>query len=106
MIRSRETRWVTVGEGVTRKVLAYGGGMMAVEVRFEPGAVGAEHTHPHEQISYVLSGSFRLTLGDEASTIRAGDTYYCAPNLPHGVVALEGGVLLDVFSPIREDFLG
>ena len=93
------------GEGVTRKILAHDGTMMAVEVHFEKGAVGALHTHPHEQISYVLSGKFRLQLGDEVTEISAGDTYHTAPNLVHGVTALEAGALLDVFTPQREDFL-
>ena len=93
------------GERITRKILAHDGTMMAVEVHFEQGAIGALHSHPHEQISYVLSGKFRLTIGDEVAELSVGDTYHTAPNLPHGVTALEAGVLLDIFTPQREDFL-
>jgi quercetin dioxygenase-like cupin family protein len=94
-----------LGQGVTRKILAAEGKLMAVEVYFEKGAIGAPHAHPHEQIGYVVKGSFEATLGDETSTIHAGDTYYVPPKLVHGVIALEEGILLDIFTPQREDFL-
>ena len=79
--------------------------MMTVQFTFEEGAVGMPHTHVHEQVGYVLQGRFELTLGDEKTTIEAGDTYYVPSNTVHGVIALEDGVLLDVFTPQREDFL-
>jgi quercetin dioxygenase-like cupin family protein len=94
-----------LGQGVSRKILAADGKMMAVEVYFEQDAVGAAHSHPHEQIGYVVKGRFEATLGDEPIIIQAGDTYYVPPDIVHGVVALEEGVLLDVFTPQREDFL-
>ena len=79
--------------------------MMAVEVCFEKGAIGAMHSHPHVQISYVLEGKFEATIGDETKIIGVGDTYYTVPDIPHGVVCLEKGKLLDIFTPEREDFL-
>ncbi len=91
--------------GVTRRILSYAPGMMAAEMEFVKGAVGALHSHPHEQIGYVVSGSFDLTLDGETRTLSAGDTYYVRPGAVHGVLALEAGTLLDVFSPMREDFL-
>ena len=94
-----------LGEGVTRKILATGGSMMTAQFTFEKGAVGAPHTHIHEQVGYVLRGRFELTLGDDKTIIEAGDTYYVPSNTLHGVVALEDGVLLDVFTPQRQDFL-
>ena len=96
-----------LGGGVTRKVLSYSQNLMACELRMEKGAVGALHAHPHEQIGYVVSGTFELLMGspDNKRIITAGDTYYTAPNEPHGVVALTDGILLDVFTPQREDFL-
>ncbi len=94
-----------LGEGVSRKILASGGDMMTVQFTFEKGAVGTPHTHVHEQVGYVLQGRFQLTLGDEKTIIEAGDTYYVPSNAVHGVVALEDGVLLDVFTPQRQDFL-
>lgn len=94
-----------LGGGLSRRILSYDERMMAVEVAFEKGAVGAVHSHPHAQISYVLSGRFLATVGDETREIAAGDTYVTAPQEPHGVTCLEAGALLDVFSPMREDFL-
>jgi len=94
-----------LGEGVTRKILASGGTMMTVQFAFDKGAVGTPHTHPHEQVGYVLQGRFELTFDDEKTIIEAGDTYYVPSKTLHGVVALEDGILLDVFTPQREDFL-
>ena len=109
----KNDRWVSYencaaeygGEGVIRRVLAYGEDMMLVENTFEKGAVGAMHTHPHTQISYVLEGAFEATIDGEIKVIRKGDTYVTAPNAPHGVVCLEAGTLLDIFTPMRADFL-
>ena len=100
-----DTELTELGGGVSRRILAHDADMMAVEVSFEEGAVGALHTHPHVQISYVLEGEFEATLGDETKIIRKGDTYYTTPDLPHGVVCKKRGVLLDIFTPERRDFL-
>ena len=96
---------VDLGEGVSRKILSSGGKMMTAQFRFEKGAVGTPHTHPHEQVGYVVEGRFELLLAGEKTIIAAGDTYYVPPGEVHGVIALEDGVLLDVFTPQREDFL-
>jgi quercetin dioxygenase-like cupin family protein len=96
---------VTVDPGVRRKVLAADGSLMAVEVGFQKGSVGAPHSHPHQQIAYIVKGSFELEMEGKRTTIKAGDSYYAQPNIVHGVVALEDGVILDVFTPQREDFL-
>lgn len=94
-----------LGGGVSRKILAYDENLMSVEVRFEKGAVGAIHTHPHTQISYVLDGCFEATIGNETKIIKKGDTYITPPDAPHGVVCLEAGALLDIFTPMRKDFI-
>ena len=94
-----------LGEGVTRRILASGGTMMTVQFAFEKGAVGTPHTHVHEQVGYVLQGRFELTLGNDNTTLEMGDTYYVPSNTVHGVVALEDGILLDVFTPQRQDFI-
>ena len=101
----KKTPGIDLGGGLTRRIMSHDGGMMAVAVDFEKDAVGALHSHPHEQITYVVSGRFTATLGEETCEIGPGDSYYCAPNEPHGVVCLEAGRLLDVFTPQREDFL-
>lgn len=94
-----------LGAGVSRKIMAYSDNVMSVEVYFEEGAVGAMHNHPHEQITYVLSGEFEFTIGDETKLVKAGDALYKVPNIMHGCVCLKKGVLLDTFAPMREDFV-
>lgn len=94
-----------LGDGIKRKVLAYSDNMMSVEVYFEKGAVGALHSHPHEQITYVLSGEFEFTIGDETKVVKAGDALYKQPNIIHGCTCLSEGVLLDNFTPMRKDFV-
>ena len=92
-------------EGVTRRVIAHGGGIMAVHVAFKKGAVGSIHRHAHEQISYIVSGSFEYYENGEKHLLKEGDSYYVPANADHGVVALEDSVILDVFTPQRQDFL-
>ena len=97
--------WEETGPGVRRTLVAYNDDLLLVKVEFETGAVGALHQHVHSQISYVESGEFEVTVGTEVRVLRAGDTFYAAPNVPHGVVARQAGALLDSFSPLRLDFL-
>ena len=91
--------------GVVRRVLSHTPDMMVVEITFEEGGVGAVHTHPHLQSSYVKSGEFEYTVGDKKVVVREGDSLTFDPDEPHGCVCLKAGVLVDVFSPAREDFL-
>lgn len=104
-VKNEEIKLTELGGGVSRKVLAYDENLMSVEVRFETGAVGNMHTHPHTQISYVLKGKFEAVIGDEKKIITAGDTYITSPDVPHGVACLEEGALLDIFTPMRRDFI-
>ncbi len=106
MIVRNETRERdVVGPGVARKILACGGGLMTVQVFFDKGAVGPVHAHPHEQASYIVSGAFELEMDGTKEIVRAGDTFYVPSAVPHGVVALEPSVIVDVFTPQRQDFL-
>ena len=96
----------TLEEGRTsRKIRAHDGRLMMVEVMFEAGAVGAEHRHVHEQVSYCLEGEFDFTVEERTSRLRAGDSVYIPASALHGTVCLAKGRLLDVFTPQREDFL-
>ena len=94
-----------LGGGVTRRVLAYTDKLMLVEVNFETGGMGSVHTHPHSQNSFVKSGRFRFTVDGEAVEVGPGDTLAFPPDVPHGTLCLEAGTLIDVFTPMREDFL-
>ncbi|MGL6173775.1 MAG: cupin domain-containing protein [Cellulosilyticaceae bacterium] len=91
---------------VSRKILAYGGGLMTVQVIFNEGAVGSAHTHEHEQISYCEEGSFEYYIGEEKCILNVGDSIYIPANAVHGCKLLsQKGRLLDVFTPQRADFL-
>jgi quercetin dioxygenase-like cupin family protein len=97
--------WKIVGEGVRRRITLVGEKLMFVEVHFQPGSIGSLHQHSHEQASYVLSGRIKFDCGDKTVVISAGESIRIPSNVLHGVEALEETVLLDVFSPPREDFL-
>lgn len=94
-----------LGGGTTRRVLSWNDQLMAVEVGFETGAVGAPHTHPHTQCSYVLSGRFRYTVEEESVELCPGDSIVVPSGLVHGTTCLSAGMLLDIFTPAREDFV-
>ena len=104
-ISSGEISWEKVDEGVERKILGYDESVMMVCVRFEKDAIGTLHHHEHRQISYVESGVFEIVIDGKKSELKQGDCFFVAPNLLHGVKALEKGVLVDVFTPARMDFL-
>jgi quercetin dioxygenase-like cupin family protein len=90
---------------VSRKVRARGGTLMLVEVFFEDGAIGTEHTHAHEQVSYCLAGEFQFTVEGVTSTLRTGDSVFIPASALHGTRCVAAGRLLDTFTPQREDFL-
>ena len=94
-----------LGGGTSRRVLAYNEKLMIVEVNFAQGSEGSVHTHPHCQNTYVLSGRFRFTVDGKPVEVGPGDTLAFPPDLPHGTLCLEAGTLLDIFTPMREDFV-
>ena len=97
---------VPSGENVTRQVLADHPDLMVVAFSFnEAGAVGDLHSHPHVQSTFVSSGRFRFTLGDEEREVSTGDSFVIPSGLTHGCLCLEPGVLIDSFTPRRDDFL-
>jgi quercetin dioxygenase-like cupin family protein len=99
------TGWEHLGEGVSRQIMGYNDRIMLVKVRFDKGAVGALHKHPHVQDSYIAEGAFEVTIGDQVQLLRAGDSFFVPSDTVHGVRCTETGLLIDVFSPFREDFL-
>jgi len=96
---------VSGGPGVTRRVLAYCDDLMCVENTFARGAVGSLHSHPHTQLTYVAEGVFSFTIDGETRTVRKGDTLLKQNGVVHGCTCLEEGVLVDIFTPMREDFV-
>lgn len=97
--------WEDLGGGVSRKFLGWDNQIMMVKVKFEKGAEGSPHQHFHTQSTYCAEGKFEFTIGDKKQVVNAGDGVYIPPNIMHGAVCLEAGILIDVFAPVREDFL-
>ncbi|RYE10337.1 MAG: cupin domain-containing protein [Hyphomicrobiales bacterium] len=91
--------------GSTRRVILELPELMLVEFVFEKGGVGALHSHPHVQSSYVAEGVFDVTIDGVTQRLAAGGAYIVPSGLVHGVVALEPGRLIDSFTPRRDDFL-
>ncbi|KYG74796.1 cupin domain [Roseivirga ehrenbergii] len=99
-----ELEWEDVGPGLKRQIMGYDNKILMARVLFEKGAIGEVHEHHHSQATYVVSGAFELQVGTEKKIIKAGDGFYIPPHVDHGAICLEKGELIDVFSPIREDF--
>lgn len=97
--------WISPEPGVTRRIMVYLPEIMMVEVAFEAGAIGAQHSHPHIQASYVAEGSFDVTIDGRTQTLRKGGSFIVPPDLVHGVRALEPSRLIDTFTPHRAEFL-
>ena len=92
-----EVQWEDLGNGIQRQLFGFNETVMMVKVKFEKGGVGEQHSHFHTQVSYVESGSFEMTIGGEKKIIKTGDGFYVHPNVLHGTICLEPGILVDVF---------
>lgn len=103
--KEQSRSWVNVDPGVDRMIMGYDKNLMMVKVRFQKDAIGALHSHSHIQSTYIASGRFEVTIDRNICLLEAGDTFFVEPNLVHGVVCVEEGLLIDVFHPCREDFL-
>ena len=103
-IDNAEIPWQQMDEMVRRKIMSYDDRLMLVKVEFQAGGVGSLHQHPHTQITHIESGVFEVEINGEKKILNAGDGFYIPPNVLHGAVCIEAGVLIDVFSPMREDF--
>lgn len=101
------TQWEDLGDGIKRKIVGHTEDLMAVHLIFTKGAIGHPHAHDiHDQIGYVVEGSFEAEVDGEKRVLKKGDAYIAKKLAVHGAVALEeGSILLDMFSPVRQDFL-
>lgn len=102
-----EQPWTELGDGIRRKILGHTPQLMSVLVQFDKGAIGTPHAHEvHDQIAYVVAGSFEAEIDGVKKVLKVGDAFVAAHGATHGVVALEqGATLLDQFSPRRDDYL-
>lgn len=101
------TPWTELGAGIRRKVVGHTPDLMSVLVQFDKGAIGSAHAHDaHDQIAFVVAGSFETEVAGVKRILKAGDAFIVPRLVWHGTVALEqGSMLLDQFSPWRDDFL-
>lgn len=97
--------WEKAGDKIQRQIVGYDDQVMMVIVKFETGGIGTLHHHPHIQVTYVSEGSFEVNIKNNKKTLKKGDSFFVPTNEVHGVVCLEAGILVDVFSPKREDFI-
>lgn len=104
-ILTQSIDWENLGGGVSRKFLGYDNQIMMVKVKFEKGAIGSPHHHFHTQATYCVEGKFEFEVAGKKQIINGGDGVYIPPNALHSAICLEAGILIDVFSPVREDFL-
>lgn len=105
LVADEELPWERVDEKIQRKIMSYTDELMLVKVAFLQGGIGATHKHPHLQISYVASGAFEITIGENTQRLKEGDVYFVPSDILHGAVCLEEGILIDVFNPMRQDFV-
>ena len=110
VLGSAHRRWTDVpvervADGIERQMIV-GARVMVCRLRFRPQLVTPTHSHPHEQVTLVEQGHVRFTIGGDTVVAQPGDVLHFAPGVVHGAATLdEEVVLIDIFSPIREDFL-
>ena len=97
--------YVQALDKITRKTLVHGAMTLMTEFRLEQGALLPKHSHPHEQTGYLVSGRMDLTIGADTHRVSAGDSWCIPGDVEHSVVAHEDSVAVEVFSPVREDYL-
>lgn len=100
-----ETEIEDIGNGMKRQMLGFNDELMAVKIWFAPGAEGYVHKHRHSQVTYVEEGEFHFMIGGVTKVLKKGDSCFMPQQVEHGCVCPTGGILIDTFSPAREDFI-
>jgi quercetin dioxygenase-like cupin family protein len=103
--RSADIAPIKIDSGSYRRTLGWGDRTLLSEVTLDAGGVVPRHSHPHEQIGYVARGAIEFTIGDEAKVLRAGDGYVIPGGVPHSCLALEESIAVDVFAPVRDEYI-
>lgn len=97
--------YIQAAEGVFRKTIVYGEKTLMTEFRLMAGHILPRHSHPHEQTGYLVSGHIVLTVGDTAYDMRPGDSWAILSGIEHGALIVEDSVAIEVFCPVRADYL-
>jgi quercetin dioxygenase-like cupin family protein len=103
-VKTGDARTFEPEPGMKRQVLSYSDQLMLVRHYFEKGWVGARHGHPQHQLVYVVSGAIRVDVAGRVFDVRAGDSFVVDGGVEHQASALEASEVLDVFTPVREDY--
>ncbi len=104
-IKNDDISWEALDENVKRKIMSYEDSLMVVKVAFKAGGIGPLHQHDHVQITHIESGVFEVQIDGVKKILKTGDAFHIPSNIMHGAVCIEEGVLIDVFSPMRGDFI-
>ncbi len=104
-LRDTEVGWHAIPGDTTRKILVYEPEILMMRNSFTAGLSGPLHSHPHVQASYILSGRFEITIDGCTEELGPGDSFLIQANLMHAAKCLEDGEIIEVFTPIREDFV-
>ena len=105
IVHTVDRRVQQIQPGAERVMLAHGERLMLVEIALAEGCTVAPHAHPHEQASYVIRGVVRFAVAGQDVVLDAGESIHFPPNQIHGATALADSLLVDAFTPPREDFL-
>jgi quercetin dioxygenase-like cupin family protein len=100
-----ENPWIDIAQGIRRRTITHGSSMYQMIARLDAGSRMPEHKHPQEQIVHILEGRMKLIVSGVSHELKRGESFYLAANVPHGVETIEETLVLDTFSPPREDYL-
>ena len=96
-----------LGPSAIRRIMVYSKNLMLMYTEAEPGGPPLAHSHPHEQLGFIIQGTSELTASGETVTLRAGSSFLLEPNEYHEIrgIGIEKVKVLDIFHPYREDYL-
>jgi quercetin dioxygenase-like cupin family protein len=104
VVRVSDVEPLEMVPGLWRRTLSWGERLMVVQVTLKEGAVVPTHRHPHEQITYVIEGELSMEVEGRTYVLGAGDSLLFPGNVEHGATALKRTLVIDTFSPPREDY--
>ena len=102
---TKENPWIDIAPGIRRRTITHGASMYQMIAKLDAGSRMSEHKHPQEQVVHILEGRMRLIVAGVPRELRRGESHYLASNIPHGVETIEDTMVLDTFSPPRDDYL-
>jgi quercetin dioxygenase-like cupin family protein len=102
---AKQNPWIDIVPGIRRRTIAHGASMYQMIAKLDAGSRMPEHKHLQEQIVHILEGRMKLIVSGEPHELKGGESFYLASNVPHGVETIVDTMVLDTFSPPRDDYL-